>query len=142
MDARHRLDHACLSVIFKPTPRLSNKQPQPNPQPNPTAIDANSNATLYCLELTNTRRPKPSEILIKERLGRHKTDRETGRVPQSRQWYLFAESRADGGVAVLSKAHLEGDVQGHGVLVLGETFDDGDSLLHGFVHAEKAQRCP
>lgn len=51
--------------------------------------------------------------------------------------YLFAESRADGAVAVLSEAHLDGDVQGHGVLFLGEKLDDGDCLLNGLVRAGK-----
>lgn len=55
--------------------------------------------------------------------------------------HLFAESRAYGGVAVLSETHLEGNVQGHGVLVLGKTLDDGDRLLHSFIRAGREKIC-
>lgn len=40
---------------------------------------------------------------------------------------------------MLGEAHLEGDIQGHGVLVLSENLDYCDRLLHGFVRTGKGQ---
>lgn len=54
--------------------------------------------------------------------------------------YLFAVGRGDGAVAVLGEAHLEGDVEGHGALFLGEILDDGDCFMDGLVRADKKQQ--
>lgn len=96
------------------------------------------NGTLCCLRPTKTR-----QYISNDTWTPHATQTRPNKKHAaccnrvSAAVYLLAERRAYGGVAVLSEAHLKGNVQGHGVLFLRERLDDGDRLMHSFVRTGK-----